>query len=154
MLAVRRQSSFYKSVFNHLCNKQTKSKVEWRRENHVNCSNEGEFVRLIELDSREMAAHISPFLVKEAIMQSNEVQTLMLVDYKCVPQIVQLLCGDFMSLSINRLDGKKMNSAEEQNNTDYWSMYSRTTFAPFNPFWDIIYDKLSQMCCLELARLD
>lgn len=80
MLVVRSQSSFYKSVLNHVCNKQTKSKVEWQRENHMNCSNPGKFVRLIELESPEMAARISPFIVKEAIMQTNEVKTLMLVE--------------------------------------------------------------------------
>jgi hypothetical protein len=52
-------------------------------------------------------------------MQSNEVKTLMLVDNKCMPQIVESLCGEYMPLSINRLAGKMMNSAEEQNYTDY-----------------------------------
>eukprot|EP01083_Nonionella_stella_P096739 272016_1 len=152
ILPVRPQTSFYKSAFNHLCNNDRKER--WRQKNHINCTNEGEFIKMLSLDSdhaQEIGFAVSPFLWKEIIMQSHKVRSLMLIDYTCLPRVVNSICDEPME-TYEHMSGRKSNSAEGQNYTDYWTMQNNRPFVPFNPFWDVIYERLKDTCCLEFVR--
>ena len=150
ILAVRGQASFYKSAFNHVCNKDTSELRSWRQRRDVDCRRKGEFVRLLRLNEMELSLRNSPFLMKEALMLAPQVRRLMLVDYACLPRAILTLCGAPIGEDDNSI--AIANSAEKQGYTDFWSNHNYTHFAPFSPAWDDIYERLSAACCLELVK--
>lgn len=149
ILPVRSQASFFRSAFNHVCNKNSGRKIQWRKMNNVDCTKEGELVRLLNLNEQEISSF--SFLRKEIVMQSREVRSVMLIDYKCLPKVVNSLCDEHM-MSYENMTGDESNSAEGQNYTDYWAMHNFTPFTPFNPFWDAVYERLEDVCCLEFVK--
>jgi len=153
VLPVRSQTSFYKSVFNHVCNHDSSIKRSWRERHHVNCTREGELARLLGLNEMELAYTSSPFLLKEIILRSPGINNVMLFDYKCLPTIVKALCDEPMP-SYDNMTVEEKNSAADQNYTDYWALHNYSSFLPFNPFWDEIYERLKETCCLEFARFN
>jgi len=146
ILPVRSQASFYKSAFNHVCNKHAKR--DWRRKNHVNCTDKEALVKLLQLNQQEISSQFSPYLSKEILMKSSNVRSIMLIDFKCLPKVVNSLCDEHM-LSYENMTGTESNSAEGQNYTDFWAMHNYT---PFTPFWDIVYKRLEKVCCLDFVK--
>ena len=152
ILAVRDQRSWYKSAFNHVCNKKTPAKERWRMDNSVNCSRKGELFRLINLNEQEIFLP-GPFVLKENIMHHESVKKIKLMDYTCLPKFINTICEEKMP-TFQEMNGIFSNSADGQNYTDFWGMNSYSDFAPFNPFWDVVYDHLpgDGVCCLELPK--
>ena len=159
MLAVRSPSSFYKSAFNHVCNKVTATKMKWRQKNHVNCTNPDEFDRIMKLQSAQRTGELNswsnPFSLKNSIMKSKDIRTIMLVDYQCIPKVISNLCGNKL-VDNTKVVSKSGNSAAEQGYIDYWSLqnYTQLPRDPFTQFWEEIYDVLAAECCLELVKED
>lgn len=152
LLAVRNRASFYKSAFNHVCNKMTKYKIDWRQNNNIDCSRKGEFDRIMKMDEQELALRFSPFLLKSKIMKSWKVRQIMLVDYTCISQVVSIFCGDD-GVNDEIMEKIGTNSAESQHYVDFWSMHNNTLPANrYGQFWDQISDKLSETCCLDLRK--
>ena len=151
ILPVRGQASFYKSAFNHVCNKKTKAKNNFRSHFDIDCTREGELGKLLSLNTAEISWTKSPFIMKEIIMQSREVKSVMLMDYTCLTDVVNSVCDANMK-QYDELSGKQSNSAAGQNYTDFWSMHDYAPLLPFDPFWDTVYANLTETCCLEFTR--
>ena len=151
ILPVRGQASFYKSAFNHVCNKKTKAKNNFREHFDIDCTREGELGKLLSLNMEEISRKKSPFIMKEIIMQSREVRSVMLMDYTCLTDVVNSVCDASMQ-QYDELSGKQSNSALGQNYTDFWSMHNYPPLLPFDPFWDDVYANLTETCCLEFTR--
>ena len=154
MLAVRGQASFYRSAFNHVCNKKTKTKEEWRKQRDINCSRIEEFVKVVYLGEKELAINNNPYLAKEVIMRSTRIKRLMLVDYKCIPKIVNSLCDSPM-ISYENMSGTDSNSAIGQNYTDFWSLHDYAPFAPTHfgtPFMVVSHKNAGWTWCLTKLR--
>mmetsp|Transcript_14121 Transcript_14121/g.30186 ORF Transcript_14121/g.30186 Transcript_14121/m.30186 type:complete len:283 (+) Transcript_14121:217-1065(+) len=152
ILAVRDPTSFYKSAFNHICNKDTEKKATWRREHDINCRRRHELKKMIDLDQQELAYNHSPFRLKKIIMKSPKVRNVMLVDYTCIPKVISSLCEEPMVSSPEQL-GEFGNSAVAQDYTDYWSMHNRTLpNTQYFWFWTNVYETLKHECCLEFVK--
>lgn len=152
ILAVRDPKSFYKSAFNHICNKDTEKKEAWRRKHDINCRRRHELKKMMQLDQQELAYNHSPFRLKKIIMKSSKVRNIMLVDYTCIPKVISSLCEEPMVSSPEEL-GEYGNSAVAQDYTDYWSMHNRTIpNTQYFWFWTDVYETLKHECCLEFVK--
>ena len=94
---------------------------------YINCSKEGEFVKLLEWYDHEVSIERSHFLLEETIMRPREVKRVILVDYTCIPRVVTALCGEPMA-SYESIAGEMSNSAVGQNYTNFCSMHNYTPF--------------------------
>jgi hypothetical protein len=77
----------------------------------------------------------------------------MLIDYTCLPSVVNALCNEPMP-SYKNMIGNETNDAAHLNYTDCWVMHTHAPFLPFNPFWDGIYERPKGECWLEFGRLN
>lgn len=152
VVPVREHLSFYKSLYNHICNKKSKIKIKVRTRYSIDCSKRNELPSMASNNVAEMADAWSNIdRIKELIVLARP-KHLMFIDYKALGQLTDPLCKE----SLTKLSGIHMNSAVAQGYTDYWSAYNVSEFYPTMPvahIWDDIYPQLERDLCLHFEAL-
>jgi hypothetical protein len=147
VVPVRGQMSFQKSVFNHVCNKQTAAKRQMRKRYGIDCQYHS--WNLFSIRADEMRPEADPNWLRDLLV-SRRPKNLVFYDYLKLGQLTDPLCR-------NKFDWagtKQINSAEAQGYKDYWSALGNASAFSINQRWDNMYKKLQAYSCMIYHTTD
>ena len=146
VLPVRGQLSFFKSVYNHVCNKKLKAGL--RAKNGINCSKQNEFAHLQSIEFQEMSSNRDPNRIRDLVVQAGP-KHLLFYDYAALGNLTAPFCEN----GLENMTGEEMNSASDQEYVDHWGAQNVSTWrAGLSKFWDDMSMQLKRYQCLHFEK--
>ena len=150
VLPVRGQLSYFKSLYNHVCNKMTPEKVAARANHGVNCSRRDEFARLQSIGFEEMNECYDPNRIRDRVVEAGP-EHLLFYDYAALGDLTDPFCENSLNDTVGTIG---INSGTAQGYEDYWEAQSVSTWrAGLSKFWDDMYVQLQRHKCLYFEKM-
>ena len=145
-LPVRGQLSYFKSLYNYVCNDHTKAAGRALR--GINCSKRNEFAHLQSIGFQEMATYVNPNRIRDLVVQAGP-KHLLFYDYAALGDLIAPFCEN----GLENAGVAQMNSASAQGYEDFWDAQNVSTWhAGSSKFWDDMSVQLKRDKCLHFEE--